>query len=482
VTTQAIPTHGSWLDGHDVRGPARSEVHDKFDGTVLAYVYEADAQITRRAVDIARKAADGANWPVRERAAVLERTAQEVERNVDSLAEDIARETGFTVADCAGDIRRAVETLRLSGQEATRLTGEVVPVGSAAGFEDRLAFTMRVPVGVVCAITPFNSPLNTVAHKIAPALAAGNTVVLSPSTHTPLAALWLTHALERNGLPPGRLNVVLGGADPVGSTLLDDDRLDFFTFTGSTTVGRTIARHLGLRRANLELGNVSATIVCADAHLEHAVASIARAGFRKAGQVCTSVQRLYVERGVVDAVARRLADIADGMRVGDPRAADTEVGPMISEASAVRADGWVESAVAEGAQRMTTRGRDGALFPPTVLTNVSPTAQVVCEEIFAPVISIIPFDTFDEAIDAVNASPYGLQAGIFTQDIDRALSAAKRLRVGGVVINETSSTRADLMPYGGVKSSGYGKEGPRYAIREMTDERLVLIDHRPGDV
>lgn len=473
-----IATHGSWIDGLDVPGPHAGTVNDKFTGAVLGHVQEADAEIVRSAISVARSIADGPEWPVAERALALERTAQEVERNVDSLAHDVARETGFTVSDCAGDVRRAVQTLRLSGQEATRLTGDIVPVASAPGFEGRWGLTIRVPVGLVCAITPFNSPLNTVAHKIAPALGAGNTVVLSPSSHTPLTALWLTHALERNGLPTGRLNVVLGGADPVGQTLLEDRRIDYYTFTGSTSVGRHIAKHLDLRRANLELGNVSATIVCADALLDHAIPAITRAAFRKAGQVCTSIQRLYVERSIVDEVAERLASKADAMRVGDPMANDTEVGPMISLASAERAETWVEAAVAEGARRLTSRRRDGALFPPTVLVDVPPTATVVCEEVFAPVLSILPFDGFEEALDAVNATPYGLQAGIFTQDIDRALSAARRLRVGGVVINETSSTRADLMPYGGVKDSGYGKEGPKYAMREMTDERLVLIHHR----
>lgn len=476
--SETVSEHGCWINGNDVRGPFTSEVLDKFDGTTLAKVHEADAEITAHAVRVARQVADETSWPVRERAAVLERVSQEVENSAESLALDIARESGFTVTDCLADIRRAAETLHLSAQEATRLTGEMIPIASAAGFEGRLAFTIRVPVGVVCAITPFNSPLNTVAHKIAPALAAGNTVVLSPSTHTPLTALWLTHAFELQGLPAGRLNVVLGGADPVGQALLDDQRIDFYTFTGSTAVGRHITRHLGLRRANLELGNVSATIVCADAALDHAIPSIARAAFRKAGQVCTSVQRLYVERPLTTVVGEQLAAIADQMRVGDPRESATDVGPMVSAQAAARADAWVKAALDGGARKLTQRRRDGSLYPPTVLVDVAPDAQVACEEIFAPVVSIIPFDSFDEVLDAVNASPYGLQAGLFTQDIDRALAAAKRLRVGGVVINETSSTRADLMPYGGVKASGYGKEGPRYAMREMSDERLVLIHHR----
>jgi acyl-CoA reductase-like NAD-dependent aldehyde dehydrogenase len=277
------------------------------------------------------------------------------------------------------------------------------------------------------------------------------------------------------GLPSGFLNLVFGPGDPVGEALVEDERIDFYTFTGSTDVGKRIAAGLGLRRANMECGAISGTVVCQDADVERAAARVCHASFRKAGQVCTSVQRLYVHEETLNEFLGNLRSAVDQLVVGDPEDPATDVGPLISEDEAERAAGWVEEALRAGARLVTGGTRSGALMVPTVLVDVPPSSRVVCEEIFAPVISVIPYTDFDEVIERMNGSRYGLQAGVFTRDLDRALQAARTLNMGGVVINDTSSTRADLMPYGGVKDSGYGKEGPRYSIREMTEERIIVV-------
>jgi succinate-semialdehyde dehydrogenase/glutarate-semialdehyde dehydrogenase len=351
----------------------------------------------------------------------------------------------------------------------------MVPLDGAPGVTNRIGFTIRVPVGVVCAITPFNSPLNTVAHKIAPALAAGNAVVLKPASATPVTAMLLCQVLLKAGVPNGFINVVNGPGREIGAWLLEEEQIRFYTFTGSTAVGRAIQRGANLRRTQLELGSISSTIVCDDANLAWAVPRCVNASFRKAGQVCTSVQRLFVQRGILDEFVDQLARRTEAAKVGDPREPGTLVGPMIDIREAERAAAWVDEAVAAGARIVTGGRREGAVYFPTILTEARPTMRVVCEELFAPVISITPFDRLDDAIDLANRSPFGLAAGVFTSNITSALDAARKLEVGSVYVNETSSSRVDLMPYGGVKDSGFGHEGPKYAIREMTEERLVTI-------
>jgi acyl-CoA reductase-like NAD-dependent aldehyde dehydrogenase len=351
----------------------------------------------------------------------------------------------------------------------------MVPVEGVPGWEGRLAFTIRVPVGVVCAITPFNSPLNTLLHKVAPAIAAGNAVVLKPATLTPLTAVKVCRLFEEAGLPGGYLNVVVGPGRELGDRLLDDPRIGFYAFTGSTEVGRYIQSRIGLRRAGLELGNISGTIICPDADLHRAAQRCAYAAFRKAGQVCTSVQVIYVHQQVYRPFLTLLQEETERLVVGDPRLPETDVGPMITPQEAERIERWIQEAVQQGARVVTGGWRRGSIVAPTVLEGVPETANLRCREAFGPVVSVVPVASLDEAVDAINRSPYGLQAGVFTSRIDQALAAARNLRVGGVIINDTSSTRADPMPYGGVKESGYGKEGPHYAIREMTEERIVVV-------
>jgi succinate-semialdehyde dehydrogenase/glutarate-semialdehyde dehydrogenase len=328
---------------------------------------------------------------------------------------------------------------------------------------------------VVCAITPFNSPLNTVAHKIAPALAAGNTVVLKPSSYTPLTAAILCGILLEAGLPAGHINLLHGSGGETGRWLAEHPGIAFYTFTGSTAVGKFLRAAVGLRPTSLELGSISSTIVCEDAQLDWALPRCVNAAFRKAGQVCTSVQRLYVHESIAARFTEMLAEKVRAAKVGDPRDPQTLVGPMISIQEAKRAEAWVQESVGCGATLVTGGIREGAILHPTILTGVRPEMKVMCQEIFAPVISIIPYRAFDDAIEQVNNTCYGLAAGVFTRDLNRAMSAAKRLHMGSVHINETSSSRVDVMPYSGAKDSGSGREGPKYAIEEMTEERLITL-------
>jgi succinate-semialdehyde dehydrogenase / glutarate-semialdehyde dehydrogenase len=366
-------------------------------------------------------------------------------------------------------------TLQLCAEEATRLGGEVVPLNASSGFEQRIAFTIRVPIGIVLAITPFNAPLNTVCHKIGPALAGGNAVVLKPAELTPLTAQTLVDILLSSGVPPGYLQIVHGSGSEVGLRLLRDPRIAFTTFTGSTEVGLVVKRETGIRPVQLELGSASVTIVCDDADLDRVAADVQRAGFRKAGQVCTSVQTLLVQKAVAGKLRDHLAARVAALRSGDPGDATTEVGPLISEQAAARADELVADAVRAGARVTVGAASSHSLVAPTLLDGVRAGMRIVSEEIFAPVVSLVEFEAVEDAFAIANSSRYGLQAGFYTASIANALRAARSLEVGGVIVNGTSSTRADGMPYGGVKDSGFGHEGPAYAAREMTISRLVML-------
>jgi succinate-semialdehyde dehydrogenase/glutarate-semialdehyde dehydrogenase len=394
---------------------------------------------------------------------------------MDDFVRAMQMEAGFTASDAAGEVRRCKETLRLSAEEARRLAGEVIPLAGAPQQSGRIGFTMRVPLGVVLAITPFNSPLNTVAHKIAPAFAAGNAVILKPASATPLTACILAEVLLAAGLPKGFLSLLPGGAQ-VAEWLIADERVRFFAFTGSTEVGRKIQQSAGLRRTQMELGSIACTILCDDAKLDSALPKVVNAGYRKAGQVCTSIQLLLVQEKILSEVQTRLAKLVAELPYGDPYDPKTVVGPLISEKEAIRVEQWIAEALAKGAKCLAGGGpRQGAVVPPVLLANIDDSMKLGCQEVFGPVVCILPFDTLDQAIARVNATPYGLAAGIFTNRLDDAFAAARKLEVGGVHVNETSSSRVDLMPYGGSKESGFGREGPRYAVHEMTEERIVTF-------
>jgi acyl-CoA reductase-like NAD-dependent aldehyde dehydrogenase len=461
---------GSWHDA-----PIEELVPDKFTGSPATRLGCSDAGQVAAAITAAIGGFESVVWGPVDRFRALTRASALLLERADDIVATIVADSGFTVTDAAREVERAAETLQVTGEEAKRLVGEVIPLSGAPGVRDRVGYTVFHPVGVVCAITPFNSPLNTLLHKVAPALAAGNSVVLKPASQTPRTADRILRLLLEAGVPAELLSFVYGSGAVAGQALLDDPRPAFYAFTGSTEVGLHVRRGVGLRRTQLEMGSLSSTIVCADADVDVAAAKIVAAGFRKAGQVCTSVQRLYVERAAVPDVTARLADILSEKKAGDPALSDTFVGPVISPGEADRISQWIEEAVDGGASVMAGGSRDGNVLSPTVLADVRGEMAVMSREIFGPVVVVRPFDDLDSAISEVNDTPYGLAAGIFTRDINRALAAADKLRMGSVHINETSSSRVDLMPYTGAKSSGVGREGPRYAMREMSEERLVTI-------
>jgi len=461
---------GSWKDGESTQ-----TLTDKYTGRAYGEMAVAsDGQITE-AVAAAHAAVTSDSLTPYERYDILMGASSRVADRTAQLRELLRHEAGFTQADADNEIKRCVQTLQLSAEEAKRLNGELVPMQAASGMKNRLGFTIRVPRGVVCCITPFNSPLNTVAHKLAPALAGGNAVVLKPSNLTPLTAVELCRILLESGLPPQLLALVNGPGSRVGRRLLEDGRIAYYAFTGSTRVGREIQQAAGLRGVQLELGSIASTIVCHDADIALAIPKIINAGFRKAGQVCTSVQRLLVDRRIAGEFVPRFVAAVKAVKAGDPADPDTIVGPMISREHAGRAASWVAEAVQGGARLLTGGAPTDSVFPPTVLQDVRDDMRVYCEEIFAPVVSIVEFDDLDEAVRRANDSPYGLAAGLFTSDLSTALRTARRMNFGGVHVNEASSARVDVMPFGGVKDSGFGREGPAYAIREMTEERLITI-------
>jgi succinate-semialdehyde dehydrogenase/glutarate-semialdehyde dehydrogenase len=462
---------GCWVDGDAGTRP----VTDKYTSEAIGIVDQASRAQVDAAVAAARRSFERTVLDPQQRYAMLMKTASLLEQHRAELAAMITAEAGMPIADAKVEADRAVQTFIVSAEEAKRMTGEMVPIEGAPGQAHRMAFTIRVPRGVVCGITSFNSPLNMVAHKVAPALASGNTVVVKPPDATPFSATRLCELLLEAGCPPAHINLIHGPGADLGQWLVENPAIAFYTFTGGTDVGLWLRERVGLRPVALELGSVTATIVCEDADLPRAAARCAASGFRRAGQMCTSTQRLFVHADVIDLFTARLVQAVRGLKVGDPHDPSTDVGPMISEQEAARAEAWVKDAVAAGARIVEGGRREGALFHPTILADVSGSMRVMCEEIFAPVLSIVPFSSFDAVLDAVNGTPFGLAAGLFTRDLTRALTAARRIHVGVVHLNEASSSRVDLIPFAGVKQSGVGREGPKYAMQDMTEERLITI-------
>lgn len=463
---------GDWHDGDD----AVETVFDKYSDAAATDVQTSSRAQVDALIGAAVAGQERTRLSQHDRYRILSTASRLILERRDELIETVALDTGFVHADAVKEVDRTAETLQLSAEEARRLAGEVVPLAGAAGLEGRLAYTRLDPLGVVCAITPFNSPLNTVAHKVGPALAAGNGVILKPASLTPRAADALLRVLLDAGLPPELISVVYGGGSTVGQWLAEDPRPAFYAFTGSTRVGEALHQTVGLRRTQLEMGSLASTIICADADLDRAATLAMNASFRKSGQVCTSVQRLYVHRSVVDEVAARIAGGLAGKTAGDPADRDAYVGPLIAPKEAVRVRTWIDEAIDRGAELVAGGTQLGNVIAPTVLADVAPDASVMTREIFGPVVVLRPFDELGEAIADVNDTPYGLAAGVFTSDIGAAMTAAEQLRMGSVHINETSSSRVDLMPFAGVKQSGFGgAEGPRYAVREMSEQRVITI-------
>ena len=455
------------------------EVVSPYTGDVVAQVAMASVADVGRAV----AAACGhlpPPLPAR-RAAVLERAAARVAEQNDRLATLIAVEAGKPITQARVEAARCADTLTFAAVEARRLAGQVVPLEGSESGAGKLAFTLAEPVGVVVAIAPFNFPLNLVAHKLAPAIAAGCPVVLKPAEATPLSALALAEILLQAGLEPGALTVLNGPGSTIGAALAGHPDVAMISFTGSAAVGWELAARHPRKRVALELGNATPVIVTADADIDRAAERIAGSGFTHAGQSCVSVQRVIAEHSVHDRLLAALVARVERLVLGDPLDEATAVGPLISADARDRVVAWIGEAVAGGAA-VATGGdvRDG-LLAPTVLTGVRPGMRVFRDEVFGPLIGLTPFDTVDEAIDLANDTPYGLQAGIFTGRVDRALGWASRLRFGGVLVNETPTFRADQMPYGGTKESGNTREGPAAAIRSMTEQKLVVVQVPAGE-
>jgi acyl-CoA reductase-like NAD-dependent aldehyde dehydrogenase len=454
---------GDWLD-----------VLSPYDGSLVGRVAKGGAAEAQRAVDAAARAMDG-TLAAHERAAILDRTAHLVDERAEEIARTISSEAGKPMKAARVEVARATSTFTMAAVEARKLAGDVVPMDASPAGVGKLAVTLRVPVGVVGAISPFNFPFNLVAHKVAPALAAGCAVVLKPASQTPLSALLLAELETEAGLPAGWLNVVCGPASEIGDVLVGDERVALITFTGSSGVGWKLRERAPRKRVNLELGNATPVIVAADADLDDVATRLAANAFSFAGQSCISVQRIYVERDAYDAFLERFLPKVDALVVGDPADDATDVGPLIAPTERDRVLEWIEEATARGARVLTGGTLDGELLRPTVVAEAPPDAKVACEEVFGPLCTVSPYDSLDEAIALANGTRYGLQAGVFTRDVKAALHAARQLEVGGVTINEAPTFRADQMPYGGVKDSGNTREGPAYAVREMTEERLVVL-------
>jgi acyl-CoA reductase-like NAD-dependent aldehyde dehydrogenase len=461
---------GDWIDTGewvDVKSP--------YSGEPVGRVAKAGAVETRRAIDAAQTAMREP-LPAHKRAEILVRVAGYLGKRHDEVARTISDEAGKPMKAARVEARRAMSTYTFAAVEARKLAGEVVPMDASQAGEGKLAFTLRPPIGVVGAISPFNFPLNLVAHKLAPALAAGCAVVLKPASQTPLSALLLAELETEAGLPPGWVNVLVGPASEIGDVLIEDERVKAITFTGSGPVGWKIAERAPRKRVNLELGNATPVIITADADIELAAKAMAANAFSFAGQSCISVQRIYVEASAYGRFVELFVPRVDELKLGDPADEETDVGPVIDEDARERILEWIEEARAGGARVLTGGDTDGDLIRPTVLADAAPELKVSCEEVFGPVCTVNSVGSVDEAIELANGTRYGLQAGIFTGDIKTALRAAQELEFGGVTINEAPTFRADQMPYGGVKDSGNTREGPAYAVRALTEERLVVID------
>lgn len=471
-----LKKYGLFIDGQWVETSEELKVFNKATGEAAALISVAGKAQIAAAVEAAQTAFDAVKIPPYRRYEILLRASEILMRRQQELAEMLCVEAGKVRKDAFGEIARAQQTLILSAEEAKRLTGDMVPLQGAPGCENRHAYTIRQPLGVVCVITPFNFPVNLACHKIGPALAAGNTVIYKPATATPLTAALLCEIFTEAGLPAGHLNLVTGSGSKVGAFLLAEERVRLYSFTGSLQVGRELLNAAGFRRIALELGSNAANIVCGDVDVEKVAALCAKYAFVNAGQVCISCQRVYVQRSIYDAFCAHAVAYAKGLVVGDPLAPNTDIGPMIDAREAVRAASWIQEAVAGGARILTGGVRRGAWLEPTILTDVTPEMNVIAQEVFAPIFSILPYDEIDEAIAAVNHSNYGLQAGVFTDSLALAHRCAQRLEVGGVIINDGSTFRMDNMPYGGVKESGIGREGPQYAIKEMTEDKLIVFN------
>jgi acyl-CoA reductase-like NAD-dependent aldehyde dehydrogenase len=463
-----------WVGGRALSSDRTYELRLPYDGSLTARVAEGDDQSFEAAC---RAAEEGAGLMAKmsnaERSDLLFRAVSLLQRDSAEFAEFLTLETGKPIKESRLEVDRGQQTLIASAIAARELTGEAIPIDGAPVGKGRLAMTVREPLGIIGAITPFNLPLNLALHKVGPALAGGNAVVHKPSELTPLSAIRLAQLFTEAGAPAGAYNVITGDGAAIGRRVVTDPRIRMITFTGSVEVGKEIRTAAGLKRATLELGGNSGLIIDRDADLDLVIPRAVQGSFILSRQTCISVQRIFVHESVADTFTRQFLSATEALQVGHPMNDTTDISSLISETEARRVESWIEDAVARGAKLLTGGSRTGATITPAVLQGVPAEARIACEEVFGPVVALNTFSELNDAVDATNQTPYGLQAGIFTRDLTRGFEAARRLKVGGVMINDIPGFRADHMPYGGMKSSGLGREGPKYAIEEMTEMKLI---------
>jgi acyl-CoA reductase-like NAD-dependent aldehyde dehydrogenase len=462
---------GNWVDK-----AKKFEVANPFDNSVLDTVPRADAGDLETALAFAERGAKVmAKLSSYDRWKILRKAADLMAARNEELGQMISMEEGKIIAEGRGEASRAVETMMGSAEEAKRIHGETVPLDADPMGSKKLGFTLRVPCGVVAAIAPFNFPLNLVCHKVGPALAAGNTVIVKPASDTPLSALKLTEILLESGLPPEGIQCITGSGSEIGDALVADRRVRKVTFTGSREIGDRICRTAGIKKVTMELGSNSPVIVMPDADLNKVAAAIAITGYGNAGQTCISTQRVLTANKVYGDFLASLKPKVEALTIGNPLDEKSKVGPMVKESEAVRVDSWISEAVAGGARLVAGGGRRGAIYVPAVVADVQPDMRISRDELFGPAVAVAPFDTIEEAIALANDSVYGLAAGIFTENVEWAMKFAREAEAGNLHVNWGSQWRVDLMPYGGLKDSGFGKEGPRYAVEEMTELKMVVF-------
>jgi len=453
------------------------EVRDPGDNSLIDTVPAGEAQDMEEAIEKTKqyKERNGA-LPVHKRIEILGRAADNVSEQKEAFARIIASEGSKTINEAQSEVERTIQILRLSAEEARRIGGETISYDQVPGSENRTGYYKYFPVGIVGGITAFNDPLNLVTHKVGPALAAGNAVIIKPASQTPLSALYLAEAITRAGLPPELLSVITGSGGELGDPIVKHPDIGMITFTGGLETGEVISQKAGVKKQQMELGSNSPVIVLNDADIDDAVENTVDGAFSAAGQNCLSVQRVYIQRERFEAFEDQFVKQAKAFKVGDKLCDETDMGPMINEDEAKRIEQWVNEAVEAGAEVLAGGGRNGAYYQPTVLTNVPADCKVAYEEAFAPVVSLFAVDSLQEAIERANAVNYGLQAGVFTSDIDAAHEAIDKLHYGGVMINDSSDYRIDAMPFGGVKGSGVGREGVKYAIETMSEKKIVSFN------
>ena len=462
---------GEWVDR-----PKKIEVVNPFNGSVIDTVPRASVEDVDAAMSGAIEGAEiMRNMPAYERFGILRRAADLMFERQEALGRTISLEEGKVLSEGVFEASRAAETIELSAEEAKRLGGELLPLDGALGGAGKLGFTLRVPCGVVLAVTPFNFPLNLVCHKVGPALAAGNAVVIKPASDTPLSALSLVEILLEAGLPPLGVACITGSGGAIGDALCSDQRVRKISFTGSAEVGKRICQAAGMKKVTMELGSNSPLIVLEDADLSKVVSAAVATGFANAGQVCISAQRIIAVEKVYDDVLAALQPPVEAITTGDPLDESTKMGPLIRELDAARVGQWIEEAVAGGARLLCGGERQEALFSPTLLADVQPDMRVCREELFGPAVGVVRAESAEHAIQLANDTRYGLSAGVFTQNLDTAIQFARQVHSGNIHINWGPMWRVDLMPYGGLKESGLGREGPKYAIEEMTEMKTVVI-------